>query len=166
MSGGCGQCGQLANDGELTTLPTALLLRACRAHRPEPEDHNKHRSTRYSFWGQPLSVMGLVVGFSSGRHTKREKQSRSTPLLVGLHDGIGFSSLDSHLNDLLFIHLLCCDGPGLAQLDLRDTSWEKSSPNKSNSDQVHRSYSLSYSSSPTAPNHSFLPSSPGSSRAM
>jgi len=48
----CGQYGQLANDGELPPLPTALqrargVLRRC------SEDHNKHRSTRYNFWGQP-----------------------------------------------------------------------------------------------------------------
>ena len=55
MSSGCGQYGQLANDDELTTLPTTLRRRACRAYGTEPEDHNKHRSTWYNFWGQPLA---------------------------------------------------------------------------------------------------------------
>jgi hypothetical protein len=49
------------------------------------------------------SVMGLVLGFSSGQHTKREKQSLTWPLSV-VHDAVIFSSsLDLLLDDFFLL---------------------------------------------------------------
>jgi hypothetical protein len=50
------------------------------------------------------SATGLVVRFSSGQHTKREKQPRSTPLIVMPHDGTGLSSLIFSLNDFFLLY--------------------------------------------------------------